>query len=290
MIKLLIAFLLLSHTAFADINFQSAQDSVYKVYKMDADEEPHMVATAFSLEYQNNTYMITNNHVCSALGGPGGAYVKIINGPSKELKTDYDEITHASMTPNSDVCVMQTKHKHKGLKLSQIPTSLYQVLTVFGYLGRSDFSMITQGRLYGTEEVEDFAGFRNCKNNPPFGGLQRFFCMKYSKYPILSKSIVNMATVNVGPGFSGSPVLDQNGDVVGIISRYMPPSKIYGNGDGILYPSSYIVNAIKDAKFISIKSEAFNKDVKIWELFIKLNDTINAFVSFIVKILPGVFS
>lgn len=290
MIKLLISLIavLISSASIAstlltpnNINYPKAQESVYKVYKMDEDDRPRMVATAFALNYMGNTYIVTNNHVCEGLAGPGDSYIKIRNGSTEDLANDYDLITDVSITRNSDVCIMKTANPHPGLNMSKSPASLYQTVTVFGYLGRSDFSMISPGKLYGSEAVEDFAGFISCKERPPaIKSVEAIICAMYGYYPLLSRSTVYTATVNIGPGFSGSPVLDNNGDVVGIVSRYMPPSKIYGNGDGIFYSTEYIINAIQTATFIPVDDEQLEKNVKVWDIYMNMKEALFTITAF----------
>jgi hypothetical protein len=249
---------------------------------MDANEMPYMVATTFALNYKGSTYLVTNNHVCASLSGDGTAYIKTVNGPSVLYDRDYDVITEVSVTKQSDVCIMKTVNPHLGLNLSMYPTYLQQPVTVFGFLGRSDFGMVTIGKMYGSDSMIDYAGFVSCKEKPPRRlSIENFICLSKDKYPITSLSPVLMATVNIGPGFSGSPVLNSYGEVVGIVSRYMPPSKIYGNGDGIYYPSSYIMQAIDNAKFVDVTSEEFDRDMTIWKKYQDMTDAYYKVMSFI---------
>ena len=236
-------------SAKADLDYNAMQPSVFKVYKMSQDDKPYMVASAFAVNGDDGkTYMITNDHVCFGLAGPGKSYVKVVNGGSKKYDSpDYDQITDVSPMPGSDICVIKTKGYHPGLKLATYSAKIFDVVTVFGYIGRSDYSMPTHGYMYGYDTVVDDGGFRNCKDYPPHAIRNKILCWFYPRYPMMVNSNVMVATVNVGPGYSGSPVLNQNGEVVGIIARYMPPSELYGNGDGIFYDVSEIRKAINTA-------------------------------------------
>ena len=260
-----LALFLISFSAKADLDYARLQQSVYKVYKMNAKEEPHMVASSFAVNYGNATYLITNNHVCFGLAGPGKAYIKVNNGPSEKYTNpaDYDQIVQVSPLEGSDVCVIRTKNQHPGLNFAWSPLKIHQPVTAFGYIGRSDYIMISHGYMYGTLDVMDYDGFRDCQAYPPKFTKDKIICIVYSKYPIFKKNYLATANVNVGPGYSGSPVLDVNGDIVGITARYMPPSSIYGNGDGMFYDDSFIINAITTANFIPVTSPELYEDSKL---------------------------
>jgi hypothetical protein len=236
-------------SAHADLDYKALQSSVYKVYKMTTDGKPYMVASAFAVTYDDGkNYMITNNHVCFGLAGPGKSYVKVIDGSSdKYTGGDYDQITDVSTTAESDICVIKTKSYHPGLILSRTSAKIFDTVTVFGYIGRSDYSMPTHGYMYGYDRVTDYAGFKSCRDYPPHAFRNKILCWFYDRYPMMTSSNVLVANVNIGPGYSGSPVFNDGGEVAGIVARYIPPSDIYGNGDGIFYDVNVIRRAIDTA-------------------------------------------
>lgn len=274
--KLLLALSLVFSTSVvkaAELNFYRLQESVYKVYKMREDGSPYMVASSFAVNSGGQTYLITNNHVCLSLAGPGGSYVKIVNGPSKNIARDYDPIVSVYVMPRSDVCVAQTLHRHPGLTLAEHSAGFQQKITVFGYLGRSEFSMTNDGRLYGDEKVSEYAGMMSCKDNPPSGGsINYFICLRHDRYPKFKDSTIFLSTLNVGPGFSGSPVLNEYGEVVGIIARYAPPSKMYGNGDGLYYDVAYIKKALSEKQLIPVDDKNFAEDSHLIETSLKFSE------------------
>lgn len=251
--RLLLAALMLLFgiSAKADLDYKALQPSVFKVYKLTPKGEPYIVASAFSVTGDDGkNYMITNDHVCFGLSGPGKSYVKVIDGSSTKYgSADYDQITDVSPMPGSDVCVLKTKGTHPGLRLSSASAQIFDIVTVFGYIGRSDYSMPTHGYMYGYDTVVDDGALRNCKDYPPHAFRNKVICWFYPRYPMMVNSSVMTATVNVGPGYSGSPVLNSNSEVIGIIARYMPPSDLYGNGDGIFYDVSVIRKAIATVHF-----------------------------------------
>ena len=269
-----LALLLSAVTAKADLDYSRLQHSVYKVYKMNAKGEPHMVASSFAVNYGNSTYLITNNHVCFGLAGPGKSYIKVNNGPSENYTNpnDYDEIKQVSPMPSSDVCVIKTAQQHPGLNFAWSPLTIHQPVTAFGYIGRSDYIMISHGYMYGTLDVMDYGGFRDCRAYPPKWVKDRIICLVSEKYPIFIKNWLQTANVNVGPGYSGSPVLDANGDIVGITARYMPPSSIYGNGDGMFYNDSFIIKAIETANFVPVTDPKLYEDSKLIDYVSKASE------------------
>ena len=261
-----------SHQAMAGNNLKELKQSILKIalYMPEGDA----VATAFAVSKDGENYIVTNNHVCD------GFYKskRVVLIPSDvfdempESKKDFestDEVTDYYMNPGSDICVLKSKgmSKYKSLSLNDHAAEPTDDILIAGFVGRSMDLMYVQGKVYGTTPIEHPTELKSCLFDPPKAATSgSMTCTFFPEYPGYVNKRLQTAVNNIGPGFSGSPVL-QDGKVSGIVCRYYVPAAGYSNGDVIFFPVEDIKTALDKASksMVKVDSKQFVKWIKISE-------------------------
>jgi len=230
------------------------------------------VATTFAVSQNNEKFMVTNNHVCDGFY-KSKRVVLIESGALDELPRGtkllqgLDEVTEYYMDPGTDICVFKSKNmsKYNSLVLNKENASPTEDIIIAGFVGRSMDLMYVDGKIYGSVTVEHPVELKDCLIDPPDHNTSgTITCGFFPQYPTYVKKKLQTAVNNIGPGFSGSPVL-QEGKVSGIVCRYFVPAQGYGNGDVIFFPVADIKNALDRAGklMVRIDSTEYKKIIRI---------------------------
>lgn len=195
--------------------------------------------TGFYLEATSGKYyVLTNDHVCS-LAGTGNQLVLIHNDGSRSVTKIIKRDT------KSDLCLLDAPQEH-GLELGN-DVSKDEILYIYGYpLGiaqvlASGFALIDLTVTFESDLPKD-----KC-----FGGNLRwvtkeirFFGQVVGRIEVCEKSIASILTSTViYPGNSGSPVLNESGDVIGIAF-----AAITATGFGFIIPVWEIKRFIQEVE------------------------------------------
>jgi S1-C subfamily serine protease len=274
-IAIMMSFLL----AQADIDFKQVNKSVFKIESR-TKKGPY-VATAFILKTDSGNVGVTNNHVCGGFADSSVAFLRLTDTVDEIKSNDPEQadlVTEVYMAPGADICLIKTKNlaSYPALKLADKGPEIHDKVTVTGYVGRSISMMTVEGRAYGSIRHEDPAAIRSCADSPPsIKSPENIICVMLKKYMVYQPVNLTASTANIGPGFSGSPVLNQNGKVSGIVARYFVPSEIYSNGDGLFYDLKYLKASLQDPKYIKFDSE----ELAIYSKTVKANTQLRDFLT-----------
>lgn len=261
-----------STQAMANRDLKDLKKSIVKIAIYTSDGP--IVATAFAVSQNSEKYLVTNNHVCEVFYK--SKRVVLIDSQTKELlpraKKDFeglDTITDYYMAPGADICVMKSTQlsKYSGLSLNSDDAEPTEDIMIAGFVGRSMDLMYVQGKVYGTVGIDHPVELKSCLFFPPKPSTSgSMTCSFFAEYPTYVKKTLQTAVNNIGPGFSGSPVL-QNGKVSGIVCRYYAPQSGYSNGDVIFFPVSDLKKVLEDApkSMVKVDSTQYVKLIKITE-------------------------
>lgn len=262
--------LTISTQAVAKSDLKDLKNSIVKI-AIYMPEGP-AVATAFVVSKDNQKYVVTNNHVCD--GFYKSKRIVLIDSQTKadlpRQAKDFDgldTITDYYMDAGTDICIMKSKNVDKYHPLSfndddAIPTD---DILIAGFVGRSMDLMYVTGKVYGSISIAHPVELKSCLIDPPAPNSSgAITCNFFPEYPSYVKKTLQTAVNNIGPGFSGSPVLE-NGKVTGIVCRYFVPASGYSNGDVIFFPGSDIKKALEKApkSMVSVDSKQYVRMIKI---------------------------
>lgn len=157
--------------------------------------------TAYAISTEEyGVLVITNEHIC-AMDPVDGIF--ILDQEAKVWPTKVRRKGHLT-----DLCIIEPPEdfvkNHKGLKLASTSTELFDGQTLFVY-GHPGLRKLTSSS----------GAFVNETWIPAFGG--------YLDSKVI---LVDRADIAIFPGSSGSPVLNEDGEVVGTVFAYEGPSNI----------------------------------------------------------------
>jgi S1-C subfamily serine protease len=158
--------------------------------------------TGFAIS--TNGYILTNLHI---INGADSLYVQNSKGESFKVKSVYTD-------PQNDIAILKISDKHFS-NLSSIPYSIKRSMSSIGEM------VYTLG--YPKDDAVLGEGYVSSKNG---------FIGDTTQYQV---------AISVNPGNSGGPVLDNNGNLVGIISG--KPDQTEGAAFAI--KSKYILEAMR---------------------------------------------
>jgi S1-C subfamily serine protease len=280
-----VSLLLFASYANAGTDIKNLKDSIFKIAIY--AKSGKYVATAFSLEQNGEKYLVTNNHVCHDFN-EASRVVLIQTQCMEELPVtkkecqNLDKIKTYYMDYGSDICIMKSERSdsYPALKLGNKRAEPTETVLVSGFVGRSMDLMYVEGKVYGTTTIPHATELKNCLFNPPdvknvSAGIT---CTFFTDYPEYTNKKLQVAVNNIGPGFSGSPVL-QDGKVIGIVSRYFVPAGGYNNGDVIFFPIEDIKLTISNSKgkFIDVTSTEYRLYLKIVEFDENVKENLSKF-------------
>lgn len=185
----------------------------YSQYSVDLyDVESQRGGTGFHVQAPSgNVYILTNRHVCKE----NASYlIAAVNGdregiPRRILNRDW----------NNDLCLLEAMPRVKqGLKLAT-GIARHEPVYALGYPQGYELTA-TGGNLIGRQPTAQPVDMDRClaaKKNQG-GNLERFRMMTKGKEKICLYQIETLqTTVQINYGNSGSPLLNQKGEVVGVI-------------------------------------------------------------------------
>lgn len=181
--------------------------TTYKVSMLDPEGEKYGSGTGFVLRYHDKLYFITNSHVCQ----PNGDDVVEIDGSEKLIAGRHRD-------PDADLCVAKINHLLSPPSLSLSESLLQKGDTVYtvGFPHGSYEGAAWQFLSY--EKTSWIGGFKIDHKDPNDCQTESGFGEKATeKYCVIN---TDMAFVlgHSEPGASGSPVLNEEGDVVGVFA------------------------------------------------------------------------
>lgn len=206
-------------TATDDNTIKSAISKVYDaVVVVEAYQNNQLIGTGTGFVYKkddNNGYLITNHHVIE-----GASTVKVLNNNGQEVEAKVlgsDEYADIAVLSIDASAVMQVAEIGES-SASEIGDSVF---TVGSPLGTDYIGTVTKGILSGkdrTVEVE-------LSNNNTF----------------MMEVLQTDAAIN--PGNSGGPLVNMNGEVIGVNSMKLVEDKIEGMGFAI--PIELVMSAVE---------------------------------------------
>jgi hypothetical protein len=297
-----IAILILMSLTVQANELKGLSSSIFKIAEYDKKSRLSGVATAFAVRYNGETYMVTNNHVCDSfyrstaaiLFKSGNDYTKsaVLR---KAITNDGDVVKTYYMHKGSDICIFKSEKmsEYTPLAISKDSLDPSDKILVAGFVGRAKDLMFVDGRVYGSVSIKHPGALLDCSSNPPQGNdtASNIICQAFKSYPeYILKSLKN-ATANIGPGFSGSPVLVGT-TVRGIISRYYRPASGYSNGDAIFFESKDIIEAINAStkKMVKFSSDEFKNYIMVTKAHGNLVEIIEEAKKMIAESLESILS
>ena len=164
---------------------------------------------------------------------------------------------------------------YPGLALNSSQAMPTDNILIAGFVGRSLDLMFVDGKVYGTMVKEYPDKLKSCMFNEPQDSANKVTCNFFTEYPTYKVRKLQVGVNNIGPGFSGSPVL-KDGKVVGIVSRYFTPNTASGyyNGDVIFFPINDIIEVLKasEGNMMSINGKDYDKRNQIYEFDESIRD------------------
>jgi S1-C subfamily serine protease len=294
MIKLLLQTIVavcLSFSASASTNIKDLKKSVFKIAVF--EKLGPSVATAFVIKQDGVKYIVTNNHVCDSFFKSVSAVliptatIPVVPKRSQQA-AKFDGVTAYYMHPGSDICVISTsnQNQYEGLTLSNNEVEPTDDILISGFVGRSTDLMYVTGKVYGSVVIPHPLKLNNCILSPPGPKdiASAITCTVFGSYPTYQNKKLITAVNNIGPGFSGSPVI-KDGNVVGIVSRYFLPGSGYNNEDVVFFPVSDIKAAIKASKDKLVPFDS--KEYRLWIKIFHFDEDVKEVVSQFQKDIQG---
>ena len=176
--------------------------------------------------------VLTNKHVCEVV--KNGGYVRDSEGSNHVVET-------IRMSKDHDLCLVTVnKELPSKLDLSKKAADNFEKVTTVGH-PRLLPTTITQGHAGPVIDISVVTGSKECPSSPE--GLsddEIFSCMFFGKLPIISKLPAQYTTTMIQPGSSGSPTVNESGDIIGVIFA--------GSGDigfGFMVPYTFVKNFLQ---------------------------------------------
>ena len=250
-------FLALPSLAIAEQNIiQRVAPSIHKVitFKNRKEDDVSGYATAFFAKLPDGKVLgITNNHVCAVMIGKGReTFLRLVD--SKE-KINYDKealkVDKISMAMGEDICFFSVKGEPGSyLELGNDVTKLDKI-SVVGYPGMQFNIIAEDGYSSDSITLNEAADLVKCLG-PVNNEFDYLMCNSFKGVTLSFHDVSQFQiTPNIGPGFSGSPVIDPQGKVIGLIARYVEPTEEYTNGHGLFIPVSKIKKYAEKVELLS---------------------------------------
>lgn len=261
-------------TSHADFDFSKIKQSVFNVAVMKMSgvwvnpqtQEliPMMRATAFFVNAPSGTIGVTNNHVCRDLNKGLPSIILNEDGLVKSFN-DLDIITEVYMEPGKDICIFKTKKPHPGLNLAKADPKRYDKITITGFDGEIQM-MISEGYIYGIATEHYFHHMEDCKTSQfRVFSPNWFICQDFPTIPVYAETKQLKSTARVSPGWSGSPVLNKDSEVIGIVNAYDIPTEQDNKEESYMHTVSEIQAALAKAQFIPFNDKTILNEVEITE-------------------------
>lgn len=262
MIKLIAAVLLMQNISMAAIpSYDDLKKKVYKIETVkkekDGSDQVVAMATGFFVDYNNENYFVTNNHVCNGFYNTKPRLIKRYDERGKEPK-DFYHVKSVYMGYGADVCIIKTVEKVEGFKISDREPTYGDNITMVGYSGYLYGMHVLKGSVFDYTNYPQISKFVDCNSSDALlsdevRNHKTLMCRISNKYGIYKKGYMLSSTLNVSPGHSGSVLLFDDGTVAGVLAmRRGTDATTRTNGDGLFFKNTEIISAIKEAKFMSV--------------------------------------
>lgn len=250
------------------LDFKSIKKSVYKIEVLKKTGVPNAVlysATGFFVnDPKLGNVLVTNNHVCDSmyLGIP--IIVLNENGELHDA-TDFEGIAWIYLAPGMDVCIAKLLNQDKifpALKLSDKDPKRYDPLTITGFDGEEQM-LISEGYVYGQAKEKYFDHVEKVSptTQKPLSA-EYYMAQEFGSIPMFKEITQLKSTSTISPGYSGSPVLNDKGEVVGIANAYDPPTEADSRMYSYIFPVSFIKEALSKATLGAYMQDYFIKRKK----------------------------
>lgn len=242
--------------------------ATHKIVLLDKNDEILGMGTAFVIKKDDGTSIgVTNNHICDGLVKDSAALlVKDGSQLNQVDKNNLDRLNSISMSIGADVCFFTTDgmKNRSTITLAKKNIGTLDQMTVVGYPGAYTNVIPLDGRSTGSLAVLEPTDIKKCSMFGTAKNKMEFFmCKVFGQYVETVNTSMVQLTPNIGPGFSGSPVIDKDGEVVGIVARYMVPNEQYTNGHALMVPLSEIQRSLKTAKLVPLKDNKLREKIAI---------------------------
>lgn len=190
---------------------------VFKIQNMDAN----VIGTGFRINYNNNSYIITNAHLCLTSKEVFISKDDKFIYKAKIIKTDND----------IDLCLLESDELKNGYSIPiKEKVNIYSNLVSIGYPKGDIFEVH-----YGKFTLLEYVSIEYKRNKEPkielafkayCGSLGRTFIIhkctdnkcEFTESCCSSIRYINLTNIYAVPGSSGSPVLNDKDELAGIIS------------------------------------------------------------------------
>lgn len=273
MIKFLVSLVFAVALNANAISYSSVKKSVYKIvfFKKTGLRVPVSTGTAFVVKNGKEGVFVTNNHLCESLAKMTGFVIIPENGEVKS-EQDLDKITEAYMYKGADICLFKTAKQYKALPMAKKPAAMYEKIAITGFDGEASM-MPSEGYIYGRSVSNYFSEMKDCKTQPPRPFSIGFvMCLDHDKYPDYSRVEQQKSTAKISPGYSGSPVLNMDGEVVGIANAYDPPTPRDLKSYSYIFTVDQIRKVLSSAKFVPSDDKSIAETVELLKAFEEIID------------------
>lgn len=255
LIPLIIGCVLFGAIAIAGgLDFNEINKSVYKIQVLKKTGVPNAElysGTGFFInDSKLGNVLVTNDHICASMykGLP-----IIVVSDDGELKTgeDFEGIGWVYLAPGMDICIaklLKQDQTFPALKLSTKKPKIYDPITVTGYDGEKQM-LISEGYIYGEtkERYYDHVEKISPTTQRP-GSAEYYMADEFGSIPIFKEITQLKGTTRVSPGYSGSPVLNVKGEVIGIVNGYDIPTEVDNKSYAYFFTADHIREALKSAE------------------------------------------
>lgn len=172
---------------------------------------------------QSESLILTNNHVCQGALAEGGKVVTV--DKREHLVTGfYTSVEH-------DLCLVTVSSDlGASVTIAEKTPKMYEKATITGHPSLMP-NVVTTGHFSGNEIIQLIVGVRKCTEKDADNPDAAEFCAFFGVAPIIRNFSSTAVSATIMPGSSGSAVLNENGELAGLVFA--------GKGRGLSY--AYIV-------------------------------------------------